>query len=336
MPDLESLLDQVDEMRDEIIALEQALVQIPTVNTGLMPTGNETEACRYIESTRPPIVVKADGLAAGKGVTVATTQESAIKAAKECLVEHIFGPAGDMILIEECLTGQEVSVFAFTDGKSISPLIAACDYKRAYDNDLGPNTGGMGSYSPPLFWNHELEREIRDTIVWPTIAALQKEGIEYTGVLYSGIMLTRNGPKVIEFNCRLGDPEAQVILPRLSTDLMEIILAVTNRNLHETTIAWQEMAAVGVVIASGGYPGKYKTGIPINGLIEAEEIGLVFHAGSRNGPKEIVTDGGRVLTLVGQGYSLNEARAMAYAGASKIEFEDAFYRHDIAIDKRNQ
>ena len=147
---------------------------------------------------------------------------------------------GDMILIEECLTGQEVSVFAFTDGKSISPLIAACDYKRAYDNDLGPNTGGMGSYSPPLFWNQELEREIRDTIVGPTIAALQKEGIEYTGVLYSGIMLTRNGPKVIEFNCRLGDPEAQVILPRLSTDLMEIILAVTNRNLHETTIAWQE------------------------------------------------------------------------------------------------
>ncbi|MBI4282384.1 MAG: phosphoribosylamine--glycine ligase [Chloroflexi bacterium] len=291
------------------------------------------EACSYVKSQRFPLVVKADGLAAGKGVTVARTEEEAVKALRECLVERVFGAAGDRVLVEEWLAGREVSVFAFTDGEAMSPLVAACDYKRAYDGDEGPNTGGMGSYSPPPFWNAKLEREVEETIMRPTVRAMAQEGCPFRGVLYGGLMLTEKGPKVIEFNCRLGDPETQVILPRLRTDLVEILLAVADGTLSKTSIEWDAEACVGVVMASGGYPGSYATGVPILGLDDAEARALVFHGGTRQREGErpaIVTDGGRVVTVVGRGPRMDEARAEAYEGVARVHFEGGFYRQDIA------
>ena len=305
-----------------------------------IPTGHAEvfesydDACRYVKGLTPPLVVKADGLAAGKGVTVAASHEEAEKALRECLVERLFGSAGDRVLVEECLKGREVSVFAFTDGETISPLVAACDYKRAHDGDRGPNTGGMGSYSPPEFWTSELETEIMSTIMEPTVRAMSDEGCGFEGMLYGGIMLTEAGPMVLEFNCRLGDPETQVIMPRLRTDLLDVLQAVIEHRLNETTIQWEESAAVGVVMASGGYPGHYRTGVPVVGLAEAQEHGLVFHAGTRlatPGGPAVVTSGGRVLTVVGKGSTLNEARQRAYRGAKQLGFQDGFYRTDIAL-----
>ena len=291
------------------------------------------EACSYVKSQALPLVVKADGLAAGKGVTVARTEAEAMNALHECLVERVFGTSGDLVLVEECLTGPEVSVFAFTDGETLSPLVAACDYKRAYDGNEGPNTGGMGSYSPPPFWTAALEQGVRERIMEPTVKALAQEGCAFNGVLYGGLMLTEDGPKVIEFNCRMGDPETQVIMPRLKTDLVEILLSIANGTLNKTSIKWSTEACVGVAMASGGYPGSYATGLPISGLAEAEARGLVFHAGTRQEEEErskIVTDGGRVLTVVGKGSSMNEARAQAYEGIAQIRLEGGFYRRDIA------
>ena len=291
------------------------------------------EACSYVKSQALPLVVKADGLAAGKGVTVARTEAEAMKALHKCLVERVFGTSGDLVLVEECLTGPEVSVFAFTDGETLSPLVAACDYKRAYDGNEGPNTGGMGSYSPPPFWTAALEQGVRERIMEPTVKALAQEGCAFNGVLYGGLMLTEDGPKVIEFNCRMGDPETQVIMPRLKTDLVEILLSIARGTLNKTSIKWSTEACVGVAMASGGYPGSYATGLPISGLAEAEARGLVFHAGTRQEEEKrskIVTDGGRVLTVVGKGSSMNEARAQAYEGIAQIRLEGGFYRRDIA------
>ncbi|MBF8267284.1 MAG: phosphoribosylamine--glycine ligase [Dehalococcoidia bacterium] len=291
------------------------------------------KACSYVKAQPLPIVVKADGLAAGKGVTVAKSVEQAVRALKECMVERVFGPAGDRVLVEECLVGREVSVFVFTDGESMSPMVAACDYKRAHDGDEGPNTGGMGSYSPPEFWSAALEREIQERIMRPTVRALAQQGCPFKGILYGGIMLTENGPQVVEFNCRLGDPETQVILPRLSSDLVEILLAVTEGRLNKTPIEWSAEACVGVVMASGGYPGSYETGFPIAGLPQAERRGLVFHGGTRvarEGAPGVLSDGGRVLTVVGKGQSLRQARAQAYEGVAQVHFEGGFYRKDIA------
>jgi phosphoribosylamine--glycine ligase len=278
-------------------------------------------------------VVKADGLAAGKGVTVAKSLEEAVEALRDCMVERVFGPAGDLVLVEECLVGREVSVFAFTDGETMSPMIAACDYKRAYDGDEGPNTGGMGSYSPPELWSAELEGEVEERVMMPTVRALAQEGCPFKGVLYGGLILTQDGPKVVEFNCRLGDPEAQVILPRLSSDIMELFLAVIEGNLIQTPITWSDEACVGVVIAPGGYPGAYATGHTVSGISQAEEHGLVFHAGTDAVDGEaprVVTSGGRTFTVVGSGRSLGEARGRAYEGVSHIHFEGGFYRRDIA------
>ncbi|MDA0988633.1 MAG: phosphoribosylamine--glycine ligase [Chloroflexi bacterium] len=309
-----------------------------------IPTGkyeifdSYTVACSYVKSHAFPLVVKADGLAAGKGVTVAKTEVEAVKALHECLVERVFGASGDRVLVEECLVGPEVSVFAFTDGESMSSMVAACDYKRAFDGDEGPNTGGMGSYSPPPFWTDELAQEVRETIMEPTVRAMALEGCPYKGVLYVGLMLTEDGPKVIEFNSRLGDPETQVILPRLKTDLMEILLAVADGTLNKTSIEWSAEACVGVAMASGGYPGSYATGIPISGLAQAEAHGLVFHAGTSQEQIDgsaTLTDGGRVLTVVGKGPSMDEARAQAYEGIAQISFEGGFYRRDIAAGIEN-
>ena len=291
------------------------------------------DAARFVRKLSPPLVVKADGLAAGKGVTVARTVDEALLALRECMVDRVFGDSGERVLVEEWLTGLEVSVFAFVDGESVSPLAAACDYKRAHDGDRGPNTGGMGAYSPPVFWNDALERDIRERVMLPVARAMAWEDSPFSGILYGGLMLTEDGPKVIEFNCRLGDPEAQVLLARLRTDLASIVLATLDGQLSETPIEWTDDACVGVVVASGGYPGSYVTGLPVAGLSEAASFGEVFHAGTRaadGGSAEAVTSGGRVLTVVGSGGSLAEAREWAYGGAAKVSFDGAFYRSDIA------
>ena len=303
---------------------------IPTGSAKVFDSYEEAE--RFVRMHPYPLVVKADGLAAGKGVTVAGTEEEAIKALRECMVERVYGPSGDRVLVEECLTGREVSVFAFVDGETVSPMVAACDYKRAYDGDHGPNTGGMGAYSPPEFWNGDLEREIRYTIMAPTARALAREGCPYRGILYGGLMLTEDGPKVIEFNCRLGDPETQVIMPRLSSDLVEILVAVLEGRLSDSAIEWSGDACVGVVMASGGYPGSYETGFPISGLSQAQETAEVFHAGARSSDdgKAVITAGGRTLTVVGRGSSLANASKRAYGSIEKIGFTGGFYRRDIA------
>jgi phosphoribosylamine--glycine ligase len=291
-----------------------------------------------------PVVVKADGLASGKGVVVARTREEAIEALRQQMVEKQFGAAGERVLIEECLEGQEVSVFAFVEGERVSPLLAACDYKRVGDGDVGPNTGGMGSYSPPPFWDEELEGRIRKEIMGPVARALCDEGCPYRGVLYAGLMLTNDGPKVIEFNCRLGDPEAQVVLPRLKTDLLDIMMRTAQGSVVGVNdplgrilkIEWDSRACVGVVIASGGYPGRYETGFPIEGLNELDDDITVFHAGTKllqqegKANAEVVTDGGRILTVTALGPTLEDARRRVYANVGRIRFKGSFYRKDIA------
>ncbi|MBI2847493.1 MAG: phosphoribosylamine--glycine ligase [Chloroflexi bacterium] len=294
------------------------------------------EARNYVKRQQTPIVIKADGLAAGKGVTVAQTQEEALKALDDCMKAKVFGDAGKQVLVEEYLVGQEVSVFAFTDGNTVVPMVAACDYKRALDDDKGPNTGGMGSYSPPKFLTEEHRQTIRKDILERAVQAMTKEGRPYKGVLYGGLMITKDGPKALEFNCRFGDPETQVVLPLLKTDLLEIILAVVESRLGTVKIDWEDEACVGVVMASGGYPGSYATGYAIQGLDSLDKDMLVFHAGTKlkrnesTGNDEVVTEGGRVLTLVARGKTLAEARKSVYNNIRCVHFHGCHYRKDIA------
>ncbi len=305
-----------------------------------IPTGAATvftdysKATKYVANAQPPIVIKADGLAAGKGVVVADSREDALTALQEQMEERKLGAAGDSVLVEEYLEGPEISVFAFVSGEYISPMIAACDYKRALDGDIGPNTGGMGSYSPPAAWGPELENRVRKTIMEPAARALADDGAPYTGVLYAGLVLTAEGPKVIEFNCRLGDPESQVVLPKLNSDLLEVMLSGAEGRLSDTPVVWGEQACVAVVMASGGYPGAYETGFPIDGLTDVDDDVLVFHAGTKadsagNGAS-LETSGGRVLTVAATGRSVSDARAMAYENIGRIRFNGAHYRRDIA------
>lgn len=288
----------------------------------------------YVERSAMPLVVKTDGLAAGKGVTVANTKPEALAALHTAMIERQFEDAGDCVIVEECITGQEVSVFAFVDGEYVSPMVAACDYKRVGDGDTGPNTGGMGSYSPPApkHWNAEMEAQVRKRIMQPVANALAAQGCPYRGVLYLGMMLTNDGPKALEFNCRLGDPETQVILPRLKADLAQIMLATARGELAGLSIDLDDRACVGVVMASAGYPGAYATGYPISGLADVSEPAIVFHAGTRASDDggEPLTSGGRVLTVAAPGDDLAAARAAAYANIARIHFEGAFYRKDIA------
>jgi phosphoribosylamine--glycine ligase len=294
------------------------------------------EAKRYVESQSMPIVVKADGLAAGKGVTVADSREEALKALSDIMENKIFGPAGDNVIIEECLTGKEVSLLAFTDGKTVVPMIPACDYKRVFDNDRGPNTGGMGSYSPPGFFDAKLTREVTKTILQPAVNAMAHEGVPYKGVLYAGLMIAADGPKVLEFNARFGDPETQAILPRLQTDLVDILLTVVDNKLSKSAVQWNEDACVGVVMASGGYPGSYKTGFKITGLDKLNDEVMVFHAGTKLGEdSQVYTDGGRVLTVTATGKSMAEARAKVYRNLTRINFDGCHYRRDIAAREVN-
>jgi len=290
------------------------------------------KAREYLQKQKAPIVVKADGLAAGKGVIVAQSMKEAMAALSKIMEEKAFGAAGDRVLIEEYLSGREMSVFAFSDGRTVVPMMAACDYKPAFDGNRGPNTGGMGSYSPPPFLTPALAKTVREKIMEPTVKALHEEGRSYRGVLYGGLMISDGSPKVLEFNARFGDPEAQVTLPLLETDLVDIMLAVSDNRLDQVKIEWSDDACVGVVMASGGYPGSYKTGFPINGLDSLDKDIVVFHAGTKLGDNgQILTSGGRVLTVMARGKTLNEAREKVYANISRIHFEGCHYRKDIAL-----
>ena len=304
------------------------------VPTGAAKTFSDYErAAEYVRGLTPPVVVKADGLTAGKGVTVAETQKAAQEALRHAMAEQRFGAAGDAVLVEAHLDGQELSVFAFVDGKTVSPLVAAQDYKRAYDGDRGPNTGGMGAFSPPVaeLWNDDMEDTVRTRIMEPVVSALAAEGSPYTGFLYAGLIATADGPKVIEFNCRMGDPEAQVVLPRLKTDLLEVMISAAEGGLRGVSLEWDRRPCVGVVVASGGYPEKYETGYEVVGLDDVDGDVTVFHAGTRLGEGgSVVSDGGRVLTVTALGDTLEDARRKAYSNAGRVRFTGAFYRNDIA------
>jgi phosphoribosylamine--glycine ligase len=289
------------------------------------------EAKDYVKIQPSPIVIKADGLAAGKGAIVAGSTEEALEALSEVMETRVFGNAGDHVLVEECLTGKEVSLLALTDGKTVVPMMPACDYKRVGDGDEGPNTGGMGSYCPPGFFGGDMIQEVKETILEPTVRALAEEGRRYKGVLYAGLMITDEGPKVIEFNARFGDPETQAILPLLRSDLSELMIAVVEERLDAVDIEWSDGACVGVVLASGGYPGKYETGLPIAGLDAVDEDIVVFHAGTKYVDGSILTDGGRVLTVVGTGKDIADARERVYANIYRISFEGCHYRGDIGL-----
>jgi phosphoribosylamine---glycine ligase len=288
-------------------------------------------ALAYLRSQSIPIVIKADGLAAGKGVTVAHTLEEAEKALQEIMVDQVFGASGAKVVIEEFLTGQEMSLLAFVDGNTVRPMVPSQDHKPAFDNDKGPNTGGMGTYTPLPHIPDSVVQEAIETIVKPTAEAMVKEGRPFKGVLYAGLILTPQGTKTIEFNARFGDPETQVILPRLKTDLLDIFLAILNGRLAEQPIEWSDEAAVCVIVASGGYPASYPKGLPITGLDQVQDS-IVFHAGTAlQADGQIVTNGGRVLGITGLGNDIAEARQKAYADADRIHFEGKHYRTDIAL-----
>ena len=302
---------------------------IPTARYEVFTAAEPARA--YIRQEGAPIVVKADGLAAGKGVIVAMTEQEALDAVDAIMEDHSFGDAGARVVIEEFMEGEEASLLAFTDGTMIRPMISAQDHKRAYDGDRGPNTGGMGTYAPAPVMTPEMTERAVEEILKPTIAAMAKEGRVYRGCLYLGLMVTADGPKVVEFNARFGDPETQVVLPLLDSDLVAIMCACADGTLADVPIRWKDGAAVCVVLASGGYPGHYDKGQEIHGLADAEAMGaLVFHAGTAMKDGKLVTNGGRVLGVIGRGADISSAVDAAYAAATKISFKDAYYRKDIA------
>ncbi|HEV3474637.1 MAG TPA: phosphoribosylamine--glycine ligase, partial [Actinomycetota bacterium] len=281
-------------------------------------TDDITRAVMSLDVFEPPYVIKADGLAGGKGVTVAATRDEAVQALEAALVEGVFGLAGERVLIEEHLEGREVSALALTDGRTVIPLEPAQDFKRAHDGDAGPNTGGMGAYSPVPFVDATWDRIVSE-VLEPAVRALSAEGIEYRGVLYAGLMLTEEGPKVLEFNCRFGDPEAEAVIPRLDEDLGDLLAACADGALGDRSPRWTEEACVTVVVASGGYPGLYGTDLPIQGLDEAGESDrvVVFHSGTARRNGRVVTAGGRVLAVSALGEDLAAARSRAYAAVSR-------------------
>ena len=292
----------------------------------------EAEPARaYVRRTGAPIVVKADGLAAGKGVIVAMTEREALDAVNAIMEDNTFGDAGARVVIEEFMEGEEASLLAFTDGKIIRPMISAQDHKRAFDGDLGPNTGGMGTYAPAPVMTPEMTERAVEEILKPTIAAMEKEGCPYRGCLYLGLMVTHEGPKVVEFNARFGDPETQVVLPLLDGDLVQIMCACADGTLADVPIHWKDGAAVCVVLAAGGYPASYEKGDVIHGIPDAENAGaLVFHAGTAKQDGNIVTNGGRVLGVVGMGKDITAAVKKTYEAVEKISFKNVYHRKDIA------
>ena len=303
---------------------------IPTAAYGSFT--DEEAALAYVREQGAPLVVKADGLAAGKGVVVATEQGQAEEAVRECFA-GAFGDAGSTVVIEECLTGPECSLLAFTDGKTVRPMATAQDHKRALEGDRGPNTGGMGVYSPvPIVTDEELA--VMKRVMVDTVAELAAEGIDYRGCLYGGFMLTPEGPKVLEFNARFGDPETQVILPRLKNDLVDVMLACAEQRLDDVELSWRDEWAVAVVLTSAGYPGSYEKGKVIIGVEDADALDgvTVYHAGTAvTDTGELVTSGGRVLAVTALGDTFEAARDLAYAACEKIDFEGKTLRHDIGL-----
>jgi phosphoribosylamine--glycine ligase len=304
---------------------------IPTAPFTVHIRPEEALSCLDSERTRYPVVIKADGLAAGKGVVIARNREEARRAIEEMMVEHQFGTAGDTIVLEEFLEGTEASFIVFTDGEAILPAVAAQDHKAAFDNDQGPNTGGMGAYSTDSILGPEVQDWVMSQIVRPVIAGMKAEGAVFQGILYTGLMLTAAGPRVLEFNVRMGDPEAQVILPRLASDLAELCEAVCLGRLGEHRAEWSRSAALCVVLASGGYPGPYSKGKRISGLSMAAEDGriVVFHSGTSRQGDTILTEGGRVLGVTAVAGNLSEASVAAYEAVNKIRFDGMHYRRDI-------
>ena len=286
-------------------------------------------AKEYINEIGAPCVVKADGLAAGKGVMVCFSQSEAIEAVNEIMLDKRFGLAGSQVVIEEYLEGQEVSMLAFTDGKTIVPMVPAQDHKRIFDNDEGPNTGGMGAYSPTPIYTPEIHNIVVQEVLEKTLVAMENEGRTYKGVLYAGLMLTDKGVKVLEFNARFGDPETQVVVPRLETDLIEIMEGVIDGNLANIDVKWSKEPSVCVVIAAGGYPGDYEKGQVISGLDQVPTGVQVFHAGTAMKDGQIVTNGGRVLGVTALGQDVKTAIEKAYSGVEKIKFSGMQYRKDI-------
>ena len=303
---------------------------IPTA--GYEVFADPAAALEYIKAQgKYPAVIKADGLALGKGVVIAVTRAEAVLAVRSMMEEKVFGESGKRVVVEEFLTGPEVSVLAFTDGKAMCPMVSSMDHKRAYDGDKGPNTGGMGTISPNPFYTQEVAQQCMERIFLPTMAAMNAEGRPFKGCLYFGLMLTPDGPKVIEYNSRFGDPETQVVLPRLQTDFSQIVEAVAQERLSELSIQWSEQASACVVMASGGYPGSYPKGIEIHGLDangQAEGV-TVYHAGTKLEDGKFLTNGGRVLGVTALGDTLEAALNKAYAAVENITFEGAMYRKDI-------
>lgn len=291
------------------------------------------EAIGFCKSVEFPVVIKADGLAAGKGVTVARTFEEAVATIEAMMLKRVYGKAGDRILIESFLTGQEVSIMAVTDGKTIVPLLPSQDHKQALEGDKGPNTGGMGAYCPTDFVTPDILEQVEEHILNPTIAGLRSEEINYTGVLYAGLMLTENGPKVLEFNCRFGDPETQAVLPMLKSDLLELMIAVVDKKLGNFgKLDWRKGSSACVIMASKGYPGHYNSGQQISGLQNNRDGGVhVFHSGTRRDGNNWFTAGGRVLGIVGLDNDLKTALDRSYAAVKKIKFDGAQYRRDIGF-----
>lgn len=302
---------------------------VPTAAYGSFT--DEQSALDYVNAQGAPLVVKADGLAAGKGVIVATELEQALDAVHECF-SGAFGDAGNTVVVEEMLTGPECSLLAFTDGITVRPMATSQDHKRALEGDLGPNTGGMGVYSPVPIVTPE-EHETMVAIMHQTVEQLHREGIDYRGCLYGGFMLTPAGPKVLEFNARFGDPETQVILPRLQNDLVDVMLACAEQRLDEVELSWCDDWAVSVVLTSAGYPGSYEKGKVITGIEDAEALDgvTVYHAGTREQDGQILTNGGRVIDVTALGATFEEARNLAYAACEKIDFEGKTLRHDIGL-----
>ena len=292
---------------------------------------NAKEAIEYIkERNEFPTVIKADGLALGKGVIIPENLDDAIAGVKEIMEDKIFGASGNNIVVEEFLTGPEVSVLAFTDGKCVKPMVSSMDHKRALDGDKGLNTGGMGTVSPNPYYTQEVANECMDKIFMPTINAMNNEGRTFKGCLYFGLMITPKGPKVIEYNCRFGDPETQVVLPRLKTDIVDIFEAIDNETLSDLDVEWSDDACACVIMASGGYPKSYPKGIEITGLSNGQLDGVtVYHAGTKLQDNKLVTSGGRVLGVTALGDTLENALKKSYDAVEKIHFEGAHYRRDI-------
>jgi len=286
----------------------------------------------YIASKEAPIVVKADGLSKGKGVFVCKTNDEALQAIDSIMKDKVFGEAGDQVVIEECLIGEEISLLAFTDGKNIVAMESSQDHKTVFDGDTGPNTGGMGAYSPVPLMTDELYLQVEKEILVPTVHAMNREERPYKGVIYIGLMITDAGPRVLEYNVRLGDPEAQVILSRMKSDIVQIMLATISEDLDKVDLEWYSQASVCVVMASGGYPGSYDNGKEITGLdsLKNQDGISVFHAGTKSANGKIVTNGGRVLGVVACGEDIEDAQKNVYEAVSKISFDGVHYRRDIA------